>query len=273
MHVGQGTDRGPISWFPVWTDTPARHPGYVTGPVAQVDVAELAGAPRVDQVVVINRSDRPALLLGGELLEGGWQHRALVATALLAPGRPTVQPVRCVEEGRWSGDAIHSRRARHVPAGVLPRLDDQGEVWRRVRGYGATAGPSKTESLGARLDRAAPAARELTRGLRPLPGQRGVVVGIAGRPVMMQLFDNSSALKAHWTGLLQAAVLESLGKAGRRTPASRARAFMERVERTELHLDGPAGLARRFRGGHQVRVDATRWHDRTVHFSAVPSEA
>ena len=158
LHVGQGTHRGPLTVFPVWTDRPSSDRGYLTGAAAPVEVAERAGCTAVDQLVVTNRAERPVLLLAGELLEGGRQHRALAATTLLAPQRPTVLPVVCVEQGRWHGDDVHRRRARRVPFAVLPRLDSQAEVWRRVTRYDDVAGPSATDSLTDRLDRAVPAA-------------------------------------------------------------------------------------------------------------------
>src|SRR3712207_4926328 len=192
LHVGQGTHRGPLTVFPVWTDAPPAHRGYLTGADAPVDVAERAGRPAVDQVVVTNRGQRPVLLLAGELLEGGWQTRALTATTLLAPGKPSVERVLCVEEGRRRGADTHSRQGRRVPAAVRARFgnpDPQRAVWERVRGYDAVAGSSETGSLADRLDRAAPAVRDLTRGLRPLAGQRGLLVGIAGRPASLEAFD------------------------------------------------------------------------------------
>jgi hypothetical protein len=273
VHVGQGTVRGSLTAFPVWTDAPSVPRRYLTGVAAAVDVAERAGSPVVEELVVTNRGDSPALLLCGELLEGGWQTRALAGTTLLAPGRPTVQPVVCVEQGRWSGGAAHARRARRAPLGVMRELHSQHEVWNRVRGYADVAGDSPTESLADRLDVTAPRARDLTRGLRPLAGQRGVLIGIAGQPVWLELFDSGRSLAAHWSALLHAATMDALGRPEVRTPAALARSFAERVERTRLAPAGPAGLASRVSGGGRVSVDAVRWSDRTIHLTAVASEA
>lgn len=275
MHVGQGTHRGPLTVFPVWTDAPPAHRGYLTGADAPVDVAERASLPVVDQLVLANRGERPVLLLAGELLEGGWQSRALAATTLLAPGRPTVQRVVCVEEGRWGGGTTHSRRARRAPLAIRAQLDGpdaQRAVWDQVRRYEAVAGASGTGSLGDHLDGTGEAARGLTHGLRPLAGQRGLVVGIAGRPVSLELFDSGRSLAAHWPALLHAAALDALTTPAIRTPAAMARSFAERVQNTRLTADGPAGLGRRFRGGGQVAVDDVRWNDRTIHLSAVLKE-
>lgn len=276
LHVGQGTTRGPLTVFPVWTDTPAVPRGYDTGTSAPVDVAERAGTPTVDQLVLTNRGARPVLLLAGELLEGGWQTRALTATTLLAPGTPSVERVVCVEEGRWGGDVAHARKARRVPFAVRARFDDphaQQAVWDQVRRYDAVVGPSTTGSLADRLDRTAPAARDLTRGLRPLAGQRGLLVGIAGRPAWLEVFDSGRTLAAHWSGLLHAATLDALGKPALRTPGAAARSFAERVESTPQTSVTPAGLGRRHSGGTRIRVDDVRWHDRTVHLSVILQEA
>ena len=276
LHVGQGTHRGALTAFPVWTDAPAAHRGYATGASAPVDVAERSGSPAVDQLVLTNRGDRPVLLLTGELLEGGWQTRALTATILLAPGLPSVQRVVCVEEGRWGGASTHARRARRAPAAVRARFDAphaQQEVWDRVRRYDAVAGSSDTGSLADRLDRTAPAARDLTHGLRPLAGQRGLLVGIAGRPAWLEVFDSGRTLTAHWAGLLHAATLDALGKPAIRTAGAAARSFAERVEGTRHTAVHPAGLGQRLSGGTLVRVDAVRWRGRTVHLSAVLQEA
>ena len=272
LDVGQGTVRGALTVFPVWTEAPSTGPTYLTGAGAPVDVAERDGAPRVEQLVLHNRGDRPVLLLAGELLEGGMQHRALATTLLLAPGRPTVVPVVCVEEGRWSGGGVHGRRSRRTPLSLLPHLqgaDGQQEVWRRVRRFGAVAGDSPTGSLVDRLDTAQRSASRFTDGLRPLAGQRGLLVGIAGRPAWLEVFGSSRALAAHWPGLLQAATLDALGRPPVRTPAAPARSFAEHVEKTPLASAGRAGLGQRWRGGGRLRVDDVRWPDRTVHLSAI----
>src|SRR3954451_3758060 len=156
-------------------------------------------------LLVTNRGDRPVLLLAGELLEGGMQHRALTATTMLAPSRPTVLPVVCGDRGRCHAEGPPRPRVRRAPLSLLPHLeraDGQHEVWRRVSRFGAVAGPSPTDSLLDRLDSPSTAdARRSTSGLRPLSGQRGLLVGgIAGRPAWLELFGSSRALAAHWAG-------------------------------------------------------------------------
>ncbi|MGY1810166.1 ARPP-1 family domain-containing protein [Blastococcus sp. SYSU D00669] len=271
LHVGQGTHRGPLTFFPVWTDAATTTMDYSTGASARVEVAERPGSPDVGELVLTNREGRPVLLLAGELLEGGWQHRALATTTLLPSARPSVERVVCVEEGRWGGPTAHSRSARRAPVAVLSRLDGedaQQRVWARVRGYDAVAGPSPTGSLSERLDPTIGTAAHLTRGLAPLSGQHGVVIGVAGKPAWLEVFDTHEALVAHWPGLLQAAALDGLGRPAVRTSAALARSFAERVEASRLTAGDKAGLGRRFAARGRVRVDGLRWQQRTVHLTA-----
>ena len=272
LHVGQGTKRGALTVFPVWTDADEPPLDHVTGADAYVEVSERTGSPVVGELVVTNGGPLPALLLAGELLEGGLQHRAIASSVLLAPGRRAVVPVVCVEQGRWHGGGSHGRRARHAPATVRARLEGvhaQERVWSSVRRYETVGGPSDTDSLVERMDGARHAARALTRGLRLLPGQRGLLVGVGGRAVRLDVFDSTAALAAHWSGLLESAAIESLSAPPACTPAARARALAERVERTDLVPAGPAGLARRFSSRGRPSIDAVRWRHRTLHLSAV----
>src|SRR6202011_1204503 len=57
----------------------------------------------VNQLVLINHSKRPVLLLAGELVSGGKQDRIIAKDRIVAPGAdPLPLDVFCVEHGRWS---------------------------------------------------------------------------------------------------------------------------------------------------------------------------
>ncbi len=96
-----------------------------------------------------------------------------------------------------------------------------------------------------------------------------MLIGIAGRPVSLELFGSRRALAAHWSALLEAAVLDALGRPQVRTTAALARGFAERVQATDLVPVRGAGAGRRFSGGGRVRVDDVRWRDRTAHLTAI----
>src|SRR5467141_4073341 len=118
----------------------------------------------VNQLVLINRSKRPLLLLAGELVSGGKQDR-IIGKDRIVPVVAVSLPldVFCVEHGRWTGSSSQFTAAKTI---VHPSVREQAaveqkqtEVWAAVSG-GTTAGASG--SLSARN---APAARVSTSDL------------------------------------------------------------------------------------------------------------
>lgn len=99
LHVGAGSSLGPLSIFPVWTSAPGSL-GISTGTHADVAVTELASGAQVSLLTVTNNGPHPALLLEGELLEGGQQHRTCARDVVLGPGETRDIDTFCVEAGR-----------------------------------------------------------------------------------------------------------------------------------------------------------------------------
>ena len=175
LHVGRGQQAGPLTVFPVWTAAPGIA-GLVTGLAAEVSAAEREGSPVVGELIVTNHGSATALLVEGELLEGGWQHRALQHDVILRPSGSMVAPVVCVEAGRWRDGGAHVRRARRASGSVRAAMNTtdgssrQQQVWRRVSGYDRSMGASPTSSYVEHLDRMRP-----TLGVPSVPvldGQR-----------------------------------------------------------------------------------------------------
>lgn len=272
LHVGRGTTVRGLTVFPVWVDTPALT-GIAMGTRAHISVAELDGGPSVGQLVVHNDGRSAALLVEGELLEGGWQHRALNRGILLAPGTTSPVAVSCVEAGRWHGEQGHARRARRAPVDVtagLRRTDDrrQSEVWSRVARFEGVCAASPTQSLIDHLD--APASPRARLGARPLDGQRGVVIGLGGTPAWLELFPDPRGLAAHWDGILAAAELSADLVPERATPGQAARDFAVAVERLHLSDDGPAGSGSAVRARHHgVSVRGVCRGRNVAHLSAL----
>src|SRR5674476_329391 len=151
LHVGQGKHVGGLSVVPIWTDAPTVS-GLVTGTSAHVQVDEREGSPVVGELVLKHAGAKPALLVAGELFEGGWQHRALNNDILLIPGQQLVASVSCVEAGRWHGANAQVRRSRRASmmvrsAQTIADDDDrQNSVWDRVSRYDNAFGASPTAS-------------------------------------------------------------------------------------------------------------------------------
>lgn len=274
LHIGRGINRGALTVFPVWNGAGGRR-RYGTD-MTSVAVTELDGGPAVPGLSAANAGDKPVLVLEGQLFEGGWQHRMAVRSVLLAPGRPVTVDVACVEHGRWNGDGRQLGRGRRAtpfvrsgatapPAG----RDAQGEVWQRVSTYdGARQDP--TGSFVTHLDRSARELRRMTRGLRPLPGQAGVLVAVAGQPLMLEVFDDTETLREQFDSIVAAAGLDALGQAEVTTPSRRARRLVERLERTQLVPGGLDELGCERLEGRTPDLDVSvlSWNRRPVHVRA-----
>lgn len=263
LHLGRPLTRGGLTLFPVWNGHAVATRGYDVGG-AGLAVTERRGAPVVGELVVANSGPRPVLLLEGELLEGGHQHRVTSRTTVVEPGRPVVVPVRCVEQGRWSGARAHARDGRRAPTSIRAARSQAG-TWAEVSRYEQRYARSDTSSF---LDAAAPAeaaAAALVRGIAPLPFQSGVLVGLAGQPLLLEVYDSPRTLAAVWSQLLQSVALDALLVDPVPTPGRRARRFLDRV----LAVRAAAADGSVRGETPYARLDATVWNGRSVHTVAV----
>jgi hypothetical protein len=110
-----------------------------------VAVPQYSGGASVNQLVLINRSKRPLLLLAGELVSGGKQDRIIGKDRIVPVGsEPLPLDVFCVEHGRWTGASSQFGQAKTI---VHPSVreqaavaQNQNEVWNAVRS-GTLAAP------------------------------------------------------------------------------------------------------------------------------------
>jgi hypothetical protein len=103
-----------------------------------VALPQYNGGASVSQLVLINRSKRPLLLLAGELVSGGKQDRIIGKDRIVPVGsEPLPLDVFCVEHGRWTGASsqfIASKTIVHPSVREQAAVaQDQNEVWDAVR--------------------------------------------------------------------------------------------------------------------------------------------
>lgn len=267
LHVGRPVHRGALTLFPVWNGRAVASPGYdLSSP--HVEVAERSGAAMVEQLVVTNRGRRPVLLLEGEVLEGGQQHRAASRSTLLPAARAVVLDVRCVEQGRWHGPARHARNGRRAPLGVRLATGQTG-AWERVQRYEGQLGQGGTHSLLQVSDHLDDAATELATSLRPLAYQSGLLVGLGGQPLALEVYDSPRTLTHAWDALLRSLTLDALGMPALATPGRRARRFLTVIN--GLPLTGTdAELGTTVTGATPAAsLTGLVWRHRAVHAVAV----
>lgn len=267
LHLGKPLTRGALTTFPVWNGCAVMNRGYDvrTGSLA---VTERADSAVVGELVITNTGRRPALVLEGELLEGGRQHRLAARSVLVGAGSSQVLDVRCVEQGRWSGGSGHARYGRRAPLSVRA-AESQDVTWERVHRFEQRYGATATSSLLDATRSAECAAARLVGDVRPLPYQSGVLLCLAGQPVYLEVYDSPRTLTNVWGALLQAAALDARHMPAVPTPGRRARRFLDRVLGVPV-IGCEAGVGSGLHGrSTYARLNALTWRGRTVHAVAV----
>ncbi len=103
-----------------------------------IAVPQYNSGASVNQLVLINRSKRPLVLLAGELVSGGKQDRIIGKDRIVPVGsEPLPLDVFCVEHGRWTGASsqfVASKTIVHPSVREQAAVaQNQNEVWDAVR--------------------------------------------------------------------------------------------------------------------------------------------
>ncbi len=203
----------------------------------------------VNRLVLVNNSDRPLLLLAGEIVTGGKQDRVIGSDRIVpAHGDPVDLSVFCVEPGRWTGQSKFGGTAIQMaqPSVRKEAMADknQQEVWNKVAesrsamaaGIAAAPAPNAdtvevqaqaqaveaTSSYARVMDNKAvqtkvdsvakPVQRSYDSVIRELRSRNavGVVVAINGRIVWADIFSGTSLLEKYWPKLVRSYAAEAV---------------------------------------------------------------
>jgi hypothetical protein len=191
-------------------------------------VTEVSHGGSVPELAVINRADRPVLLLDGEELIGAKQNRVLNTTILLKERSETVVPVSCTEHGRWSyvsaafADAklvmahrVRARKSRSVSESLAASAgftSDLGEVWNEIAALHSSVGTSSP--TGAMHDAFKARERELEQCLSAfsaVPVQTGLLVVIDDQIAGFDLVPLPEIYARQHVKLVKSYVIDSIG--------------------------------------------------------------
>ena len=281
--------RGNLSLFPVVGGAEANTAPLLTldeglraGAVVVAEAGSLQGLVRpgtqyqrnvggeVNRLVLVNNSDRPLLLLAGEVVTGGKQDRVIGVDRIVPPkSDPIDLSVFCVEPGRWVASSEHfgsMSAAMAQPSVRMPAmaLRDQRQVWDRVASANAgiaAAAPQAVQVIGGTTSYAkvmqnpevekkvASVAANydgLLHELRKV-GAKGVVVAVNGRITWADVFASTDLLEKYWQKLIRSYAAESLTDAGTGAQADQksAQAFLDQLQGTREVSETEPGVFRR----------------------------
>lgn len=196
------------------------------------------GGAQVNQLVLVNNSKRPLILLAGEIVTGGKQDRVIGKDRLVpAESDPIDLSVFCVEPGRWTGrsEKFTSMVGGMAAPGVRAKAmadKDQAKVWAEVRGAQTQmalivpapaapevnrttsyAGVMQNEEVKQKVDAVAePMRRDYESVIKQLKNRNavGVVVAMNGEIIWADLFASTSLLEKYWPKLIRSYAAEAV---------------------------------------------------------------
>jgi hypothetical protein len=281
--------KGNLSIFPVvgGPEYPTGHlltldEGLRSGAVIVTEAGSLQGLVRpgtalprhsgaeVNRLVLVNNSDRPLLLLAGEVVTGGKQDRVIGVDRIVPPkSDPIDLSVFCVEPGRWVASSDHFGVTKSFiaqPSVRMPAMAEhsQQRVWDQVAsaiGGMAIAAPTAAPTIHASTSYAKamenPEVQKtvsavaadydgLLRELRKV-GAKGVVVAINGRITWADVFASTDLMEKYWQKLIRSYVAESLTNANAAGQADQKAAqwFLDQLQGNREVSETEPGLFRR----------------------------
>lgn len=186
-------------------------------------VEELEGG-RVPQVRLSNRSNKYIYIMGGEILTGCKQDRIVGRDVLIKPkSKNIVVPVYCVEQRRWHSESGEFYTKQNLGTSYLRaeaqrgRQDAQQNIWDEIsKGIRKNKVKSETSAYQDIYE-----AEEVQRKIIPYERymQRipqlyedtiGIVVGVGGEIVSVDIFVNPDLFNKLWPKLLKSCALSAI---------------------------------------------------------------
>lgn len=231
------------------------------------------GGAEVNRLVLVNNSDRPLILLAGEILTGGKQDRVIGKDRIVPPkSEPIDLSVFCVEPQRWVETAgvfgsLKSQMAQPSVRREAMADKDQQRVWAEVgrsAAYLASAVPGAGRALRStssyaqimengvvqsRVDAvAAPIEHAYDNLMRELRARNavGVVVAVNGDIIWADLFASTSLLDKYWPKLIRSYAAEAITRhiTGGQADVKSALAFLQDFQGRRESVESEPGVYR-----------------------------
>ena len=241
------------------------------------------GDAQVNQLVLVNNSKRPLILLAGEIVTGGKQDRVIGKDRIVPAGSDPIDlGVFCVEPGRWTASSTKFGSLGYAMAQPTVRAKamaakDQQQVWSAVRQQQAemssnlavSAGRESSQGTGAgslgsttsyarvmgdeavqkQVDAVAePIERGYQNVIQQLRDHNavGVVVAVNGEIVWADIFASTDLLEKYWPKLVRSYAAEAIVKKTGETQASvnSAQQFLNNMQGQREVMESEPGLYR-----------------------------
>ena len=188
-----------------------------------VTVSEKESAT-VGTLRVINHSDKPLFIQGGDVVEGGQQDRTIPVSLVIQPRTTVDVPSLCVEPSRWTGASQFTKSNTYscsnaMRLAILRR--DQGGVWEQVRQI-----KGKAEEITKQTSSTSSFTEEITNGqmrkasneyektftklVEQYPDALGIAYVLNGEIYAIEFFQNHLLFNKAYPKLIKAYAREAI---------------------------------------------------------------
>jgi hypothetical protein len=238
---------------------------------------------QVNQLVLVNNSKRPLILLAGEIVTGGKQDRVIGKDRIIpAESDPVDLSVFCVEPGRWVGSSdrfgVAETVGGRIPAAPMAAPNvrakamadkDQQQVWSEVaktrtamaetvtvegaaqaiNGTSSYARVMDNKEVRQRVDSVVePIQHNYQSLIRELRDQNavGVAVAVNGQVVWADIFASTDLLEKYWPKLVRSYAAEAVVTRAKKREADgqQAQEFLNHIDGRHQTVDSEPGLYR-----------------------------
>lgn len=233
---------------------------------------------RVNELAIVNNSDRPLLLLAGEIVTGGKQDRVVGRDRMIpAHSEPIALGVFCVEPHRWTETsaqfgALHAAMAQPSVRSKAMADQNQQQVWDEVaKSRAAFVAAAPAMEAGALQSSSSYATAVGNEGIRQqldsiaIPIQQsyeklftqlrvekavGAVVAVHGEIIWADVFASPALLQKYWPKLIRSYAAEAFSTRAKSVavpfPATRGAAqnFLDRLDARRETVETEPGLYR-----------------------------
>lgn len=270
LTLDEGLKSGEVTVTESGSAGPLVRPRHPHDPVGR----PYGGGAQVNQLVLVNNSKRPLILLAGEIVTGGKQDRVIAKDRIVpAESDPIDLGVFCVEPGRWTGASSKFGYSGGVMVQPMVRAKamadkDQSKVWAEVGKAKEAVTANAPAPVATQLDETSSYARVMQNDdvkkqvdAMAEPIQRnyqsviqqlrdrhavGVVVAVNGQVVWADIFASTQLLEKYWPKLIRSYAAEAVVTRANNHDVNlkTAQQFLEDMEGRHQTIESEPGLYR-----------------------------
>ncbi|MFN3873110.1 MAG: ARPP-1 family domain-containing protein [Ignavibacterium sp.] len=268
---------------------------YISGPSAieknLIEVREVSIAGSVNNLQLVNLSDKYIFFLDGDILVGAKQNRVLNTSVFVAPNSKINLPVSCVEQGRWrsisekfrssdyiSPDILRAKKLKAVTKNLKQgrgHFADQGEVWDTVLNYSMNLEAfSESSDLTEVMNKKRESLDSFIKQFPLNKSANGLAIFTDNSPLSIDLFNRTDIFQEYYPKRLRSAATEVFNLKEKENTITEAEAkfktlnLFDQLETMEssLHNGVGVGTEKRWDSDNIVAMEL-KYMEHLIHFT------